>query len=90
MMKGFGKKDDTLEISNIKDSPFTPFKEFLIKRDDAQTQNGHEAALKVKNFREGTKSMPGGVCSTSTCKRARGCSVKADCFSGNYPKGGVL
>jgi hypothetical protein len=86
MAKGFGVKDESITTAGIADSPFSPFKEFMVSRDDKEAKLLLEKAKKVADFRKGGP-MPGGVCVTAMCSRANACSVAKPCFGGEYPPG---
>ena len=81
---GFGTKDPTLKSHGINDV-FSPMKEWVVKRDDSQTDKLVAMAAIVKKWREGAIDMPHGVCTTALSKRASGCHHKALCFSGKHP-----
>lgn len=84
--KAFGCKDDSLRNQGIKDAPFSPFKEFIIKRDDALNTKSLARAKVLRVFREGGKvDMPAGICQNSMTPRAKACSSCVACFSGQYP-----
>ncbi len=81
--KGFGVQDEEIKKWGFGDS-YTPFKEFEVVRNDADTDERFERARMLKRYRdEGV--MPLGVCPTSYCKRAKDCDVVHACFSGKYP-----
>jgi len=69
----------------FEDDSYTVFKVFEIERDDTKTETKFQHAIRLKDFREGKKGMPLGLCSSVHCERARNCSVKKECFSGKYP-----
>ena len=77
--KGYGCLDKTLKDQHIADSPFTPFKEFFIKRDDKVLTGFLKKAKAINTFRAGGK-IPEGECSTLFCKRAKICVVKKECW----------
>jgi hypothetical protein len=81
---GFGTLDTTLGAQGLKEK-FSPFKEFVIGRDDAATQAIHERAVRLKQFRAGNAGVPTGVCTTAFTKRAQLCRMTASCFGGKYP-----
>lgn len=83
--KSFGFKDDTLKAAGLKDSPFSPFKEFVVKRDDALLDVPLRKAIVLKIWREDKKGMPCGVCSNGLTKRAQSCPAVGPCWSGKYP-----
>lgn len=68
----------------LDDWDYSPFKEFLVKRDDALTDAKVAEAQKVTAFRKGEAGIPKGVCSTSFCPRAKKCSMLSNCFSEKY------
>lgn len=83
--KSFGFKDETLKLAGIKDAPFSPFKEFTIRRNDDILANPMAKAKVLQKWRATKQGMPAGVCSNGLCKRAQGCPAVAPCFSGSYP-----
>lgn len=86
--RSFGFKDTTLAENGIKDSPFSPFKEFHIKRDDSLTNTAIAKATALTMWRGSTTKEttgPCGVCSGAFTKRAQQCPAVAACFSGNFP-----
>ena len=64
---------------------YSPFKEFDVGRDDAQTEEPSRRARVVKDFRSGAVAMPAGICSNALAKRARQCPLAKLCFSGDHP-----
>lgn len=83
--KSFGFKDTSLAEAGIKDAPFSPFKEFIIERDDKLTDISYSKAKALHVFRQDPAvGIPAGVCSSGLIKRAQKCSCVAPCFSGNY------
>lgn len=84
--RGFGNKDTTLSEKGIVDAGFSPFKEFIVKRNDSETELYWRKGLEVKKFRE-TGIIPAGICPTAMVKRAKECSMCKACFSGKYPSG---
>lgn len=83
--KSFGFKDETLKAAGIKDSPFSPFKEFIVTRDDAITQTPVAKAKVLHSWRQTKQGMPCGVCSSGLIKRAQSCPAVGPCFSGAHP-----
>ena len=85
--KGYGIKDSDLfqqlKAKGISDFPFTPFKEWRVKRDDKQVSKLLKKARVVRVAREKGK-MPNGVCNSAMCKRARECPVRKECWSGKF------
>lgn len=84
--KGFGVADKTLGAQGIKDSPFTPFKEFVVKADPAISQVQKDKARTLKAWRDDKSlGLPAGVCINGLTKRAQGCNVCGACWSGKFP-----
>lgn len=81
---GYGCADEDVKKWGLSDK-FSPFKEFEIKRCDAETDDLALRAQTVFDFRAGKIGMPHGICSTSMSKRAMSCPLKNACFSGNHP-----
>jgi len=81
---GYGCQDTDLSKRGIKDGPFSPFKEYVIKRDDKATETKWYHAQMLKEFRDGKRGMVKGICPTSVCNRAKSCTVAAECFSNRY------
>ena len=80
----FGAMDASLAAHGIKEK-FSPFKEFTVTRNDALVEGICRRATVVKEWREGKRGMPAGICSTAFSKRAQGCDYKTSCFSGDFP-----
>jgi hypothetical protein len=77
--RGYGKM-------NAQWNEILPFKEFTVKRNDADLQEFLTRSKALKAFRtEGL--MPSGICHTALDKVAKKCSVCPQCFSGQYPAG---
>lgn len=84
--KSFGFKDTSLKAAGIKDSPFSPFKEFIVKRDDSLIATPVAKAKVFHHWRiNERKGMPCGICSNGLLKRAQSCSAGHICFSGHHP-----
>lgn len=76
--RGFGKKNSDQGQGQI-----VPFKEFDVYRDDLSVQPYIDRAQSVATARaEGT--IPAKVCDSISCPQAKGCPVKAQCFSGGF------
>jgi hypothetical protein len=86
MCKGYGNKDARVAEWGLKDSGFSPFKEFIVKRDDSATEAMLAKGKLLEEFRNGGP-VPSGVCDTALCKRAQKCSMVKPCWSGQYPAG---
>jgi hypothetical protein len=82
--KAFGCKDTTLKENGIKDMPFSPFKEFVIKRDDTLNLTPLAKARVLKVWRDTQEGMPAGICSNGLTPRAKACSTCAACYSGQH------
>lgn len=82
--KGGYTADPQLKQWGLYDS-YSPFKEFPITRNDAQTDDLNKQAKVVKDFREGVVGVPCGVCASAISPRAKKCGKKEACFSGDYP-----
>ncbi len=78
----FGKKDQDAIDVNYKDK-FSPFKEFIVERDDAALRGIMAKAKELKLFKEGVLHLPGRICKSGFDDRARFCRVAPDCF-GRY------
>lgn len=81
---GYGCSDPDLAKWGLSDK-FSPFKEFEVKRKDADTDEIAFRSKVVTDFRKGLAGMPCGICETAMSKRAQGCPLKTACFSGDYP-----
>lgn len=82
--KGFGNKDQEVMTYGIKDAPFSPFKEFVIKRDDSANQVQVGKAKTLNEYNK-TGKMPCGICSNAFNDRAKSCKALKHCFSGESP-----
>ena len=76
--KGYGKKDD--------DGKFTPFKEYIIKRNDDAIQSYLDKAVAMVAFTE-KGLIPCGVCKNAFDKRMKSCGAATHCFGQSYPAG---
>lgn len=83
---GFGCAAPHLKKLGINEG-FSPFKEFEIARADKDTDALVFPAAVVKGYRDGVIGIPHGVCTTALSPRAKGCPMKAQCFSGKFPPG---
>ncbi len=84
--KAFGVKDPTIkDMEGVRDSSFSPFKEYTVKRDDTKTERLNTLAKAVYDYRAGKVGMPRGVCRNSAVKRAASCGAIRPCWSGKYP-----
>lgn len=80
---GYGYKDPDLG------GGFSPFKEYEVVRDDADTQKYSERAHNLARYMLGTGGRPHGICASIFQPRAKQCAVVDECFSGKFPPGGV-
>jgi hypothetical protein len=87
VVKGYGVKDETLKAEGLKDTAFTPFKEYWVQRDDNSTNGIWQRAIDLYDFRKNGAGMPQGICTQAFCKRAQSCSMHVPCWSGKYPAG---
>ena len=85
--KAFGCKDEGLSIAKVKDAPFSPFKEFIIKRDDTLNEVTMARARVLKVWRDLPKpdGLPGGICQSTMDVRAKQCGACVACFSAKFP-----
>lgn len=86
--KGFGTKEafGNLKEEGIKDAPFSPFKEFVVTRDDAQSDVQVARARALHVWKQNpTAGLPCGICHNGLTKRAQGCLAVGACWSGQYP-----
>jgi hypothetical protein len=86
--KGMGRADDGMLQKYDRYEPTSPFKEYTIKRDDAQLESVIKKAMPIQLFKE-KKLMPTGICAGIMDKRAKRCPVKHQCFSSAYPAGQI-
>lgn len=86
VVKSFGIKDTTIAAEGIKDAAFSPFKEFIIQRDDTLTSPKLKKARVLKVWRdEGRVGMPCGICANGMVKRAVTCPAQTVCWGGKFP-----
>lgn len=81
---GFGVADPEVKKWGLPDG-FSPFKEYLIQRNDSDTDMIVRKAKAVKDYRAEKVGIPKGVCKTALSARAKECPLKGQCFSGDYP-----
>lgn len=77
--RGYGKL-------NAEWNEILPFKEFIVKRNDADLTEMLMRAERLQVFRA-QGLMPMGICATALDKIAKNCSVCQPCFSGKYVAG---
>lgn len=84
---GWGQKDPSvLKWKITGDGGWSPFKEYVVERDDVLTRPYHASAQKLHRFRSGGV-VPHGICPTQFTQRAKSCPVVGTCFSGQLPAG---
>jgi DNA-directed RNA polymerase subunit RPC12/RpoP len=81
---GYGCAAPELKQWGLKEG-FSPFKDFVVLRDDTRTETQARRAKVVKDFRAGLVGMPCGICATAMVKRAQQCELRKACFSGDHP-----
>lgn len=81
---GYGCESLDLKQMGLSDR-YSPFKEFVVKRDDKWSDEMSWRAKAVKDYRENKVGVPCGVCPTAMSQRAMKCPVKSQCFSGDIP-----
>jgi hypothetical protein len=77
IMRGHGIKQEDGRIS--------PFKEFIVERDDTEVQQFVGMAHALTLSRQDDKIFPAGVCKTQMEERAVKCPLAKTCFSSKYP-----
>lgn len=87
MIKGYGGGDITLKNDGIMDQ-MTPFKEYEVTRNKECSDIHFEKASAVTQYLL-TGKMPEGICEVFDCKRATACTMKKQCFSGEYKHGNL-
>jgi hypothetical protein len=82
MVKGYGTADASLEKLGINEN-FTPFKEYVIKRNDEETQPLVDRAIQLKLWEDGNGAViyPDRICEAANTSRASKCPVKTPCFA---------
>lgn len=85
---GWGEKTDVpTKTWGLRDRGWSPFKEFVVERDDSLTDEFASLARPLWRYRSAGGPMPSGVCPTALCDRAQRCEVRDKCFGGEYPAG---
>lgn len=88
---GYGTACDEVPLWNFWDSPFSPFKDYVIERDDNSIEHAVLPALQYKVWKDqvdaavGDKAfaeipLPDRICASSLDKRAKYCSCLNPCF----------
>lgn len=83
--KSFGFKDTSLKAAGISDAGFSPFKEYVVTRDDSLTDPYVAKAIALNAAKLG-HGVPCGICLSGFSPRAQQCSSVGPCFSGHYPQ----
>jgi hypothetical protein len=76
IMRGHGCKQDDGKIS--------PFKEYVVERDDSEVQHYLGMAHALTLSRQDDKIFPAGVCATQMDDRAKKCPFAKTCFSTKF------
>ena len=80
---GWGSIDPIIDTWNIQDGKFSPFKQYVVERDDDLVAPYLARALQYKAWKDG-KGLPPRICDTLFDKRAKVCKKSAPCFSGKH------
>lgn len=77
--KGYGFADDFIRSSDLPDAPFSPFREFTVRReDDEEVDRIFADALAIKKATP--KVLPRKMCPNKHCTQAKNCEVREVCF----------
>ena len=79
--KGYGKKTEL--------GKFSPFKEFVVSRNDESIQPYLDKAIMLKKFTD-SNVVPCGICKSSFDSRMKACTVAPECFGQLFPAGGIF
>lgn len=80
--KGYGFADEFIANSDLSDTPFSPFKEFTVKREDNEEIDRIFAdGLAIKKYLENDGPLPRKVCDNKHCTQAKSCEVREVCFA---------
>jgi hypothetical protein len=77
---GYGVQDFDLAEMGLNDK-FSPFKEFIIERDDVATQVVSDKGRYVTDWRKGTGQLPPKICADPLAKEAKWCPLRSVCWS---------
>lgn len=80
---GFGTACSEVETWSFKDASFSPFKPFVIERDDGAIEEYTEKGKAYQQFRE-TGKLPPRICPTTFHPQAKKCKHMIACFGGDY------
>lgn len=79
---GYGCSQEWLATAPTFDK-FSPFKEYVIPRNDEMVADLSEMAASFTKFLE-TGEVPSGICPTAFCPTAQKCKMKQPCWSGKF------
>ena len=82
---GYGEKSKKPKEWGLKDQAYTPFKEFVVQRDDESVESYMKNPKELYEFQTKVAGWPQRPCATAYSNRAQGCEVKDLCFSGSEP-----
>lgn len=77
---GYGVADSSLMALGVQEK-FSPFKEFVIQRDDKATEALCVAATSLLSWRKGLGPLPDRICGNQFDKRAQYCPACKPCFT---------
>ena len=82
---GYGTQCEEVAMWNFHDSPFSPFKDYVVERDDASLKKVLEQPLNLMKWKQAQLAgenppLPPRLCSSSLDKRAKKCSCLNPCF----------
>lgn len=84
--KSFGFKDESMKEAGISDAPFSPFKEFVIPRDDTLVTTSVNKSVVLKAWRDKPEiGLPCQICHNGLTKRAQQCTANFPCWNGKHP-----
>jgi hypothetical protein len=89
MSRGFGIADPSLMKAGLKDY-FSPFKEFLVERDDKMTDGLSQSSASFYHWAFKNGPMPDRICQKQDQPRACKCIARAYCFGEAFPPGVAL
>lgn len=87
--KGGYVKDHEVMKWKFGDQGYTPFKDFVVERNDAETDALCTQPTAYKQARE-AGVIPAGICTSQFDTAAKKCFVCQECFSGKYPVGSKI
>jgi hypothetical protein len=81
---GWGEKGAVPHRWGLQDGPWSPFKEYVVRETDADTDVYQAPARELHLYRTAGGPMPQAICPTQFCRRAKYCPVVSECFSGAW------